>query len=282
TSIPFSPCGIDLPWHASQLRCKSIPRITLVVSKRVLMRMSIFPKHSFQQFDGPSNGIVSATVERLESRWLLSAAHMDPTFGAGGVASSALFPGGAGSTVVLQPDGKLVVGRTAVSADGSLDFGGLARFNSNGSVDRSFGNNGRVVTPTPNGLSESVASIAFQSDGKILAALGGFSANGLMVIRYLPNGKIDTSFGVNGISASSFLNSGGESECIAVAANGKIVVAGWTESIDQYGNSGPTKFALERLNPDGRLDTTFGTRGKVITDAGGDAFGTQPDSIAIG
>lgn len=118
---------------------------------------------------------------------------LDPTFGNGGIVI-----GGGGATytlanaegMALQADGKIVV------VGDSYDFR-VARYNTNGSLDTSFGGGGVVVTPDIG----SAYSVAIQADGKIVVAGGGFA-----VVRYNPNGSLDTTFNGTGIVRTQINN----------------------------------------------------------------------------
>src|SRR5262249_10853675 len=135
------------------------------------------------------------------------------------------------SRVAIQPDGKILV------AGGFTTSLALARYNTDGSLDSTFGNAGRVTddvgffsTPVPNAL-------VVQTDRKILLLLG----NSLK--RYQPDGSADPTFRADrGRSTAANL---------AVQADGKIVVVG---------------SRLQRLNPDGSPDPNFGNNGTASTD----------------
>src|SRR6185312_2705898 len=85
--------------------------------------------------------------------------------------------------VAIQPDGRIVV--AGVTNDSANHTGlGLARLNTNGSLDQSFGVNGTITSPdVDNG-----SAVAIQSDGKILAAGG---SSGFELARYNTNGSLD-------------------------------------------------------------------------------------------
>jgi uncharacterized delta-60 repeat protein len=185
---------------------------------------------------------------------------LDPSFGTGGKVlldfSSSGFPKVDVSAVVLQPDGKIVIGGTAE------DFF-VARFTSIGTLDASFGTGG-IVTTDLTGVRDSVGGLALQSDGKIVAV--GTSNNssgtsiGVAVARYNPDGSLDSTFGTAGKVTDSFGSGVFDGiKRVAIQADGKIVLAG------QANND----FGLMRLNANGGIDTAFGTSGKVTTDFSG-------------
>ena len=107
-------------------------------------------------------------------------------------------------TALLQSDGKIVVGGP-INENGTFDFG-LARFNSNGTPDNSFGNGGVVSTHTSDLLGE-ILSLTIQSDGKIIAVghsfEGDFQTSKITLARYGTDGSLDNSFGTSGITKTS-------------------------------------------------------------------------------
>lgn len=113
----------------------------------------------------------------------------DNSFGDHGIVTTIIGANAQINDIALQPDGKIV-------AVGFVDDQvAIVRYQSNGSIDTSFGNNG-IITQTI-GLYAIGYAITLQSDGKILAA--GSSNNGSFVLRYQDNGVIDATFGIKGI-----------------------------------------------------------------------------------
>jgi uncharacterized delta-60 repeat protein len=202
---------------------------------------------------------------------------LDPTFGTGGiVATDFAGTGASAAAITVQADGKLVVAGGAGYTI-SPTFA-LTRYNSNGTLDASFGTGGKVTTDV-GGRFESARAVALQGDGKIVVA--GSTVNGLFndfaVVRYNSNGTLDTSFGTGGKVITDF----GVSAQVASAAvqpDGKILVGGFANLNGGY------NFELVRYNSDGTLDLGFGTGGKVTTDFGLIAQGfsfAQADSLAV-
>lgn len=155
--------------------------------------------------------------------------------------------------LALYPDGKiLIAGRTNNASDFNL---ALARYQSAGILDPSFGSGGLVTTDFAGGVDRAFA-LALQPDGK--AVVVGDSDADFGLARYNLDGSLDTAFGSGGKVITTF---GGtdQASAVAVQGDGKIVVAGQTDtgvSID---------FALARYNPDGSLDAAFGSGGRVTT-----------------
>lgn len=168
--------------------------------------------------------------------------------------------------MAIQPDGKIVgVGRVTGTGNGYSDFG-VARYNTNGSLDTSFDGDGKVTTSFASNSSEEAWGVALQADGKIVAAGWTDMGNGnnvFAVARYNTNGSLDTSFDSDGMATADF---GGGFElalAMAILPDGKIVVGG-RSSPDGF----QTDFALARFNTNGSLDTSFDGDGKVTSNVG--------------
>ena len=175
-----------------------------------------------------------------------------------------------GSAVAIQTDGKIiVVGEGGVDSD--RDFA-VVRYNTNGSLDTSFSNDGIVITPIGNSF-EYARAVAIQSDGKIVVA--GASHNSttsedFAVVRYNPNGTLDNNFGRGGKITTPVQNSTDRALDIAIQLDNKIVVVGYSA-----GRSENDDIAVVTYNSDGSLDTSFGKGGKVLT-----AIGERNDSAS--
>ena len=165
------------------------------------------------------------------------------------------------NSLAIQSDGKIIAGGLA-SINHTSEFA-LARYNTNGTLDTSFGNGGMVTTAAAN----SIVKVIIQSDGKILAV--GNSGDDFAVARYNTDGSLDTSFGSGGVVTTDLgaipgttNNTAGSA---ALQSDGKIVVAGGTQ-----GQAGPEEWAFARYNTDGSLDTSFGGSGtgKVFIQGG--------------
>ncbi|MFN8597909.1 MAG: hypothetical protein U0559_17215 [Anaerolineae bacterium] len=179
----------------------------------------------------------------------------DLSFGESGWAT-ANFAGAHSSALVLQNDGKLVVAGEHVDVS-QLNTIALARFNTNGTLDPGFGVGGKLVTGL--GLNAVGLDVAVQPDGKLLVAgvtfanESNYASHDFALVRYNPNGSLDTSFGSGGKVTTDF----GAYEiafAIVVQPDGKIVVGG---------ASIPGALAFARYKPDGSLDATFGVEGKL-------------------
>jgi uncharacterized delta-60 repeat protein len=177
------------------------------------------------------------------------------------------------SDVVIQPDGKIVVGGT-VGCCGNQEFA-LERYNTNGTLDATFGNGGIVIDQIG---SQNLAGLALDAAGNIVA--GGHGLR-FLVARFTPTGALDTTFNGIGYAVTNIGqitgNGGGGGSAGSVAinpTNGKIAVGG----TQVQGNS-PNEFAVAQYNPDGSLDTTFNGTG-VLTYTFPDAFNDAGGPVA--
>lgn len=182
---------------------------------------------------------------------------LDTAFGSNGIVSTA-FPYTSSyiGDIVIQADGKIVaVGSTYTVSSSSYNIA-LSRYNVDGSLDTSFGTSGRVVTPNVRTYGTLYGSdVTLQAENKIVVA-GKYDDGGL-VIRYMPDGSLDASFGNAGqVSIPNLCP-----RSVAVQSNGKIVVAGDTNNYSPSNSS----HELGRILPNGILDPTFGTNGRVTT-----------------
>jgi uncharacterized delta-60 repeat protein len=172
--------------------------------------------------------------------------------------------------VAIQPDGKILAcgyaqsGATPVSD--SSDFA-IARLNSDGSLDPTFGSGGKVTTDF-SGHNDFAQAVAIQADGKIVLtgeaqSSSDFGSGDFALARYNTNGSLDTSFGGGqGKVRTDFGGTFDRAEGLTIQPDGKIVAGGesWTGA-----TVSSSRFALARYLADGSLDTTFGSGGKVIT-----------------
>jgi uncharacterized delta-60 repeat protein len=132
---------------------------------------------------------------------------------------------------LVQADDKIVAVGT-YSENINRAYFALTRYNTNGTLDTSFGDNGRVLTDfDTTAADQGVFAAALQPDGKILAT--GFVSfmppgpGAIATARYNPNGSLDTTFGTGGKVETAVVNHINEARAIAVGQDGKIVVAGY-------------------------------------------------------
>ena len=159
----------------------------------------------------------------------------------------------------LQNDGKLVAGGLR-EADGVPAAFGIVRFNSNGSLDASFGSGGQVNSPANLATHHDVGGLAIQGDGKILIAgpTGTTSLDSsLTVLRYLPGGTLDATFGSGGVVIHKLSPNGFDIvQGMTLLPSGSFVVGHQGE-----GEPGFYDFSLVRLNSAGAVDGSFGISG---------------------
>ena len=192
---------------------------------------------------------------------------LDPGFSDDGRVNTRVGVKDSANAVAIQGDGKIVAAGETAAGDGRF---ALVRYNPNGSLDPSFGGDGKVVTDIGGG-DDGANAVAIQPDGKIVAAGNtAFGGGNFGVARYHPDGSLDPSFEGNG---KLEIGLGGEetAHAVAIQADGRIVVAGSTD----IGDGG---FALVRLDPDGSPDPTFDGDGLVYTDRNDD---TGARAVAI-
>lgn len=193
----------------------------------------------------------------------------DTSFGNGGVLTTS-FGGNfaAASAVMLQPDGKIVVAGTVdfnpdVPGSG-LDFA-LARYNSSGTLDGSFGKGGKVVFDFFGSFDQANAAV-LQPDGKIIVVGSASydSANrdiGFALARFNTDGSTDFGFGSGGKQITDFFGAGAKANAIVLQPDGRFIAAGTAS--DSSTRPSATDIALARYNPDGSLDTGFGIGGET-------------------
>jgi uncharacterized delta-60 repeat protein len=190
---------------------------------------------------------------------------LDPSFGRDGrvLTNFGARSAADASAVALQPDGKIVAAGTVLTG-GQSDFA-LARYNADGTLDRSFGSAGRVVTEV--GEVDHAYGVVVQPDGKVViagsAAAGTDPESGrgdLTLLRYTADGKLDASFG----TAGQLRADAGVPEAVAIQPDRKLVTAGVRPGPNHREDS--RVFALARCTENGSLDPSFGRGGKVLTD----------------
>jgi uncharacterized delta-60 repeat protein len=165
---------------------------------------------------------------------------LDTTFGGSGFRFANFSSNWDSATdAVLQPDGKIVlVGSSIVNSP--YDSFAMARFNSDGSLDQSFGNGGKVLMVDQGDLN----AVALQGDGKLIA-LGNYNSTNspFVLLRFDVNGSLDTTFGSGGTVTTSFGGATTWGVALAFQADGKLLAGGLTSSDIYFNNS---DFALVR------------------------------------
>lgn len=190
----------------------------------------------------------------------LRSGRLDRDFGHAGRVLTRFETGAAiANSVAIAPDGKIVVAgeRQPLGPScgshihlGAGDGFALARYHRDGTLDMSFGGDGRIATPFDH--DSGAVDVLLQRDGRIVAA--GFSAGKVALARYLPDGRLDRSFGRHGkvvtpAGSRSYLELGR-----ATLDSSDRIVVPVTPGCSPCST-------LARFTADGRLDRTFGTGG---------------------
>lgn len=206
-----------------------------------------------------------------------AAGELDASFGIGGKVVTSLSDGpDFASAIAIQPDGKIVVaGQAEIDVVRHYNGFAIARYNPDGSLDTSFGVDGKVVTDL--GPFDSARAVAIQADGKIVAAgyarltsiYGIITGGDFALARYNPDGSLDTTFGSTGKIKTHFNEPSefghvDQIQAIAVQSDGRIVVAG--DVLNSASQS--VDFAVLRYDSSGNPDPSFGSTGRAITDIG--------------
>ena len=210
---------------------------------------------------------------------------LDETFGNKGIVTTAAGEFRSNSealSVKIQNDGKIAAGGFYYNGN-DYDFA-VARYNPDGSLDNSFGTNGIAITPISSGDDE-INSIIIQTDPangnieKIIAA--GFTQNindtGFVLVRYNPNGSLDSTFGGDG---NGIVISGNDypdyATSVVLQKDGKIVLAGYKYNGHDY------DFMIARFSADGIPDNSFGQfNGLVTTEISGKGTNDRAYAAAI-
>lgn len=197
---------------------------------------------------------------------------LDPGFGDGGKVMTNFTKGLDEATdVALQDDGKIV------AVGGAGGFFAVARYNSDGSLDPTFSENGKVRTNFRGGTDRALG-VAIQQNGRIVVAgINGIGQDGRFALaRYLPEGALDPSFGGDGKVRTNLTPAIDGAQDVDLQGDGRIVAVGFAKSVP-LGHTGA--FAVVRYRRSGALDRTFGNDGKVRTNFSNDFDGAM--SLAI-
>ena len=189
----------------------------------------------------------------------------DTTFNGTG-SHSVLNASGTFNSLHIMDDGRIVCFGQLGSGLGAT----IALFMPDGSFDTSFNNDGLVFFNTPLQYFDNVTGHLL-ADGKML--LTSYASNSAsefhyLAVRFLASGEIDTTYGNNGYYYDAVLPTSGYFYKLtsAIDSNGNLLIS---KGFDN------TSFDILRLTPEGILDSTFGTAGKVHYDSGGAATGMQ-------
>lgn len=166
----------------------------------------------------------------------------------------------------IQPDGKIIVAGTIEVISPGLNYFTVARYNPNGSLDNTFGALGKTTINIVQHINQARA-VAIAPDGKIVAAGYYFGPNQnfqTMIVRLLPDGTRDSSFGSNGVVTDNRGFTLGDSNIplsVAVQPDGKVVTGGYySENFNPSGRD----ITFLRFNANGTPDTSFAGTGRIL------------------
>ena len=191
----------------------------------------------------------------------------DPSFGINGIVSTSIgtLPYDKACALAIQNDGKIIAGGTSYHS--LYNYASMVRYNSNGTIDNSFGVNGIVTTPIL-GQYDLISHLNLQNDQKIIAtgyslvsSSGSTVDNAMFVLRYDTTGSLDISFASGGEALINPGNYDDKAYSAVIQPDGKIVIGGYMTNT----NFNPD-FALFRLKTNGETDSSFGINGLVRTD----------------
>lgn len=207
---------------------------------------------------------------------------VDPIFDTDGWTTTSFSTGNDVANVsIAQADGKIVVVGTAYNG---TDFDiALSRYNTDGSLDTSFGTGGKVTTAFGGDDDEGVA-VAMNAAGSIY--VGGTQKQGadkrVAIVKYTSTGALDTSFDTDGKLTFSINNRDEIVRGLVMQPDGKILVAGESTSLTDG-----TGFFVARVNTNGSMDSTFNSSGKQYTNFPGGgidvarSIALQPDGKIV-
>lgn len=205
-----------------------------------------------------TNGYQEIALARFNSDGVL-----DDGFGNGGALTLDL--GGShdrADALIQQADGKLVIAGASISGDRYLMV--LVRFNSDGTIDTTFGSSGTTLVDFGGGSGSTGSAIGQQSDGKLVVAGtvydGGWGAGDVGIARLTANGALDRSFDGDGRLRVD-VSEQDQAFDVAIQLDDAIVVGGCSFSAAGIGGA-----ALLRVHGDGSMDNSFGNAGKAVLD----------------
>lgn len=239
---------------------------------------------------GIFHGFFQQSFEIIVARYNVDGS-LDPTFGSSGIVTTDIGGFAMAFGVALQPDGKIIVAGRGGPISGA-NFT-VVRYNTDGSLDATFGGSG-IVTTTISFFFSQIVDVAVQVDGKIVVVGEAVIPDAPVprfvttLARYNADGSLDTTFDGDGVSQA--IQSGFEDSApalpvgLALQVDQKIVVAE-TCTVDST-----QKLCVARYNSNGSLDDAFDGDGVATTDFDssfgglGQAVSIQPDGkiVAVG
>ena len=185
----------------------------------------------------------------------------DLTYGINGIQSI-----DGGGNIALQSTGKVIV--ASQFYDGYNNLYKFLRYDTNGSLDLSFGNNGIITTDITGFRFDLCADIKILNNDKIIAVGRSYDSGDdyhPVITRFTEDGFLDSSFGNNGTVISTFTTESELGEFNEIGLfNEQIIVSGNYHYSDGTGGFGGLKPAIIKFNMDGSYDNSFGNQGKVV------------------
>ncbi len=198
---------------------------------------------------------------------------LDSSFGSGGIVTSTfgITDGAAVTAIVIQPNGQILA---AAVGDFVIDSS-VGRFNSDGTVDTSFGTGGFAISRSLSSGAGALSLMALQSDGKILVTGGG------LIGRYTSTGQLDSNFGSEGLAplTSAFATA------MTLQSDGKILITSGVGAPTTLTTAPflpvPQAGSIARYNINGSLDTNFGIAGQAACVASAAAVAVQSNGKIV-
>ncbi|MEP6793917.1 MAG: hypothetical protein ABJB16_06295 [Saprospiraceae bacterium] len=239
-----------------------------------------YPNTVLLQKDGKiiaAGKLESKTFSDFAAVRYLANGDLDPDFGVQGIVITSLRSEDEVSCGVIQSDGKIILaGFSSVNAKG--DFA-MVRYLEDGTIDKSFGTDGKVLTDLQGtGGSDFASSMVMDPDGNLVLAGSAnfdnfFLESDIGVVRYDADGHPDLNFGNQGVY---ILDLGGNTQAYGLVrqTDGKYIIAGKSDYVFSH-----NQWLIARINHNGGLDTLFGDHGLTLTDLDGNS--EQPTEVLI-
>jgi uncharacterized delta-60 repeat protein len=207
---------------------------------------------------------------------------LDTGFGRGGSVVTGFGPSGRdfGTAVALQPDGRILL--VGVTQTGGRSGVAIARYRPDGSLDRTFDGDGRVVTVFEDG-DASMTAVGLRPDGRIVTGGQIFwgdtdpRAGDQVLVQYLPDGSIDPTFGTGGRTSADFGLRDDSIFDLVIQPDGKVVTAGWTFDTADF----DPDTLVSRYLAGGGLDPAFGSGGSIVIGLGHGDLSSSDGALGV-
>ncbi|NNV54583.1 T9SS type A sorting domain-containing protein [Limnovirga soli] len=203
-----------------------------------------------------NSGLVDIALVRYNTN-----GSIDSSFGNEGLLISDLGANELFKSMIIQADDKIIISGNSQKNDNDIFTNFLVRYLKDGTLDYSFGDNGKTLTVFDNEVEN--RAVTLQKDGKIITGGNyGYLGNQVqfILVRFLENGVIDNEFGISGMSKEGYGNKiGAELHSLIIQDENKIIAGG-------FGGKLKSNMALMRFEKDGLIDTSFSTDGKLLAE----------------